>query len=149
MDLIATPTLDLAVGLHCTGDDTTGGPLNDALVRLYAASIDISDTTTLATLNADSATYQGYGDGTITWNTPSVNEDGLVEVIGTMAIFRPTGDDSPNNIWGLYVIGADTMAPLLLGEFNEPPIPMVDASSLIQITLRWRPNTTGVAAVVS
>ena len=57
--------------------------------------------------------YDGYADASVTWNLPSVNSAGVVEVVGSVKIFRPTDSSNPQTMYG--VVMKDSASINLLG----------------------------------
>lgn len=116
---------------------------------LYKTPIDLTTNPPLATFQAAIADYAGYAQGVVTWDTPSVSDDGTVEVIGTYDQFRPTDSVNPNGIWGVYFTAAIGGALVFFGQFDTAPLPMASALNQITITLRYRPADQSIVAYVS
>jgi hypothetical protein len=129
-------------------DTTSGGPFDAATVDLFQANITIAGNETLAELVAGVATYTGYAQGVITWDAPSVASDGTVEVVGTLAVFRPTGTAIKNVIYGAYIANAAASALLFAGNLTNPPVAMGSALDQISLTIRYRPATQSIAVEI-
>lgn len=129
--------------------DDVAGTLLGLKADLYQEPVDITPATPLATFTAVIANYTGYAQGAVTWEVPSVADDGTVEVIGNFAVWRPTDAVTPNNIWGIFFRAAIGGALLFAGQFDGAPLPMANALQQIAITLRYRPATNSVVVTVS
>jgi len=130
-------------------DTTTAGGLLDATVDLYQTPIAVTPETPLATFTAAVATFTGYAQGVVTWELPTVADDGEVEVIGTLPIWRPTDGVTPNQIYGMF-IRLDVGGSLAMaGQFDTPPLPMISALDSIICTLRYRPASGTLVVTVS
>ena len=147
MDLVPQVHLAICAVANAVGSDTTHSTLQHGTVRLCTADIAYDINTTLADINSNSPTYQGYADGTATFAAPNLSADGVVESLGSVHEFRPTGSDSPNTIFGLgFILGDGSLG--FTGRFDNAPIPMVDTTSVIQLTLRYRPEQDGIVSVI-
>jgi len=143
MDLTNTTKFELALALLATD---VGGTLAGAKVRLFIN--DALPVPASVVGDFDPATYTGHADKTITWLTPSIADDGHVEVIGTVPEFRPTDAVTPNTVFGAIIIDAGPVM-LLGGRFDDAPLPMESALDSIVITVRYRPDDQSIAVVVS
>lgn len=130
-------------------DTIAGGPLLGLLVDLYQTPIAITPLTPLATFLAAIATFVGYAQGTVTWALPSVADSGEVEVVGSLATWRPTNSVTPNQIYGAYASLAAGPTLALAGQFDTAPLPMVSNLDLIIATVRYRPSGTSMINYVS
>lgn len=148
MDFISYEALDLGVASIGIGNATTTHNLYGAKVRLFQVDVPLDRSTTLATLNSDSATFTGYAEKTITWNAPSRAVDGSIEVVGALSEWRPTDAVTPNNLFGAYVVNAAGEL-VLAGRFDDAPIPMADALDSLLLTIRWRPTTPAIGSTIS
>lgn len=148
MDFMAYEDLVLGVASIGTGNATTTHNLFGAKVRLCQGDIVPDSNTTLAALNADSATFTGYAEKTITWNAPSRASDGSIEVVGGLSEWRPTDAVTPNNLFVAYVVNAAGNL-VLAGRFDSPPIPMADALDSLLLTIRWRPTAGAIGNTIS
>lgn len=148
MDLRIYPAAEIGICNDAIGSSTAPGTLYHAKIRLFQEDIAIDQDTTLAILNAASATFAGYTDQTITFGPAGVSEDGAIEAIGTTPAYAPTDGVTPNNIWGIYIV--DQAGDLAFaGRFDSPPIPMVDATSHLTVILRYRPIDQTAAVTVA
>lgn len=127
--------------------DTTG-PYDGLSVDLFQVNIDINKNTPIAAFTDAVADYSGYAAGAITWETVSIADDGIVEVLGTVPVFKPTGTTVSNTIYGLYILNVGGTAVYFAGLFDEP-IGMGELTDRILLTIRYRPATNTVVVVVS
>lgn len=150
MDLIATQHLTVKCLEGAIGDtsSTAKGFLDSMKVRLFQTDLTPDANTPLGTLNSASATFNGYAEKTVTWADPSIADNGGVESLGILSEWRPTGSDTPNNIYGLYSLTGDGSLGLV-GRFDEAPIPMGSVLDQLTVTLRFRPLDGGTTAVIS
>lgn len=120
-------------------------------VGLIREDIPLDATTTLAECVAAIATYSGYAPKAVTWQpAASISDSGQAEVIGLVPEFRPTGAAITNSIYALFVYQdlADEM-PIFVARFDDGPLPMIAATSMIIVTLRYRMTQGGIVNVVS
>jgi hypothetical protein len=83
----------------------------------------------------------------VTWSAPTIGTDGLVELLGVIDEWRPTGDTTPNSIYGLYLVdGNDSLAAV--GRFDDPPVAMESALNKIEVVVRFQPTINLPVAVV-
>jgi hypothetical protein len=148
MDFISNDSFTIVAALDTTAVGSATGPLVGAVVRLFQANITPDKETSLATLNADSCTFVGYAEKAITWQLPSIADDGAVEVVGTTTQFRPTNSVTPNSAYGAYIVSAAGDLAFA-GRFDGAPLPMADAQDQITVTVRYRPIQAGLGVVVS
>jgi hypothetical protein len=125
------------------------GELTGTKVHLYKTALPVDGTTDLATFHTDEATFTGYAAKSITWLTPSVSDDGIVEVVGTVPEFRPTDSVAPNDIWGIYITDTAAATLLFCGQFDNPPLPMNGTTDAIVVTIRFRPADQSIAVQIS
>jgi len=119
--------------------DTTW--LGGASVGLYQTQITPTDQTVLADLTE--ANYDGYARKVShTWSPTFVDPNGLYSKQAQTLVFQPTGDDTMNTIYGLFVTGDDSTALLAVEPFDSP-IPLTGTLSNITITLRVGADATG------
>lgn len=149
MLVISSNHLDLQIAV--LGTDTTGteGYLKSMTVRLTKEDIDIQKDTPLADLVAAEADYDGYGAETVTFNAPSVADDGTVEVIGIIPEFRPTGSTTPNTVFNFFGVAVGDSSLALMGRFDGEGIPMGETTDAIVLTLRYRPSQAFDGVIVS
>lgn len=129
--------------------DDIAGYLDGLKVDLYQTAIAFGPTTPLATFTAAVCTYTGYAQGVVTWSTPTLADDGTVEVLGTLPVWRPTDGVTPNVAWGIYAHSGVGSVLYFAGQFDGAPLPMQSALQQITVTLRYRPATRTLAVVVS
>lgn len=142
-----TETQDSAIA-RATADTITPAPLFAAKCHLYKVSIPITKDTPLATLVAAAADYTGHTEPTITWADPTLSSDGVVEVLGTMTIFQPTGTTITNGIYGLFITDTAVAVLLFAGQFDNVPISMESPLDKLQVTIRYRPQTNSIVAYI-
>jgi len=118
-------------------------------VDLCTLDLSYDRTTTLADLTPGIPTYTGYAAGTVVWETNTIADDGTVEVLGTMPDFRPTDAVAPNIVYGMFCRAEPSGALMLLGRFDNAPLPMGKTTDVIKIVLRYRPATASIAVVIS
>lgn len=149
MDLVGNDWLDLRAAAAGAGSASIAtGTHYHAKISLFKADINPTRDTALATYVAGKADYAGYGDQTVTFNAPSRADDGEIEVVGTVPEFRPSSDTAPNTVFGFW----ETLGDGSLGfaaRFDGAPLPMGTALDAIVLNIRYRPEDTGSAAVVS
>jgi hypothetical protein len=142
--IITNDAFDAAVATQVAA---SGGPLNGAKLHLIQTPVPapLNRSTVLATLITAEATYTGYGAKSITWSTPTYNEAGQIEMLGTTAAFAPTGTSVTNNIGGWFL--TDTAGAVLecCGLFDGAPIPMASALNQLTPVIRYNPLTGGVS----
>jgi hypothetical protein len=134
--------------LDRAGDDVAGY-LTGVKLGLYQAALDITSSMTIAAIHAAQATFTSYVKTALVWDTPSVADDGTVEVVSHSITFRPTDAVTPNQIWGCWI--EDSTAALLYfaGQFDAAPLPMINALQQIIVTVRFRPATNTLVITVS
>lgn len=132
---------------RCAAD--IAGYLASAKIDLYTAVVPLSETTTKEMLEDLVADYNGYAQGTLTWQTPSISDDGVVESIGTCAVFVPSDALQPNSIVGAYVTGNDDGPLLFFGPLADSPISMNSTRDRLTVVVRYRPGTDSVTVIIS
>lgn len=148
MELQTFDQLIISMAEGDTSPGTTSPALYGAAVKLFGQNLTITPNTTLAELDAASMTFGGYAPHPITWGPVTIAEDGAYEVLGSVSPFAPTGDDSTQLAWGMYVTDhADRL--LLAGQFDAPPLNMASPMNVIQITMRHRPEASEPVVVIS
>lgn len=117
----------------------TLGYLVGLKIKLIKTHVNITPSTLVAELDAAQADFAGYALHVVTWLTPTISVDNVVEAIGTVPAWRPTDAVTPNVIWGFYAIDAVSGDLLFAGQFDTAPIPMDTAMREITVTIRYRP----------
>lgn len=145
MTLIETQVHQLARALE---DTATPASLFGALVHLYKTPLAITPSTPLATYTAAEADYSGYAAGAITWELPTVDNANVVEVLGTLPVFRPTSSVITNGIYGLYITDSGGTNLLFAGQFDSVPIAMESTLDKILATIRYRPAQASLVAYI-
>lgn len=80
----------------------TSAPFAAPTVGLYANSVPLNPSTTLAGLNP--ATFVGYAATVgMVWGTPYIDSDGSALVFGTVITQVCTAPTTPNTIYGFYL----------------------------------------------
>jgi hypothetical protein len=125
------------------------GLLAGVKLGLYQTPIDILPTTPLSTFTADKATFTSYVKTALVWDTPSVADDGTVEVVSHSITFRPTDAVNPNQIYGCWIEDSTAAFLYYAGQFDGAPLPMVNALQQIIVTVRWRPASNSLVVTVS
>lgn len=143
MTLIGNNAIDLVAYADLTA---LAGLLTGALVELFQNDVTPTRATLIGSYTV--ATYTGYANEAITWLAPSISDDGVAEIVGTVAEFRPTGSGVANNIYGAYVT---TSGGALIGavRFDNAPVPMAGVNDSILVTIRIRTQIGGLLALVS
>jgi hypothetical protein len=118
-------------------------------VDLTKSAVLVDGTAVKADFLAAIADYAGYAQGVVTWGTPSVSDDGFVEVIGNVPEFRPSGSGTPNDVWDAFFTEAVGAALLFCGQFDGPPLPMHGTTDAIQMVVRYRPADTSLVVQIS
>ena len=151
MQMLSSQYCDLQVGQGCTSIGTSTAPfMANALLQLVnTASITLNGSTALSSVSPFFGGYDGYAAETITWQPPSVNSGGGVEVLALPAIFRPTDSTAPQNMWGAVITDKAGVNLLFAMPFDAPPLPMTSNLNTISIFLQWQPHTLGAVVVVS
>lgn len=148
MDLTVMNGLRLKLAADSTGNDTVAGSLYHARVGLYQAQMTLNENMVKATIDSNSATFSGYGADTVTWGSPTIADDGAIEVLGTCPAWMPSDTVTTNNIWGLYAWCSDnTLA--FAGQFDSAPLAMEGPLDQITVTLRYRPDAEVPVVVIS
>jgi hypothetical protein len=125
------------------------GFLAGCKIALYQSPIDILPSTPLATFSAAEATYTGYAQVTLVYATPSVADDGTVEVVAHPITFRASDAVTPNIIYGCFVVDSTGAILYYAGQFDGAPLPLQNALQLIIVTLRYRPATNSIVCTLS
>lgn len=130
--------------------DDVAGTLAGAKVHMYETDLTLEPTLpSLADFVAAVATYTGYAAATITWGTPSIADDGTVEVVGTVPAFRPSADVAGKSVWGIWITDTTSATLLFAGQYDEAPLPMAATTDEILLVVRYRPADTSLVVVIS
>ena len=142
--------IDLELANNQTGHATPGtGLLDSASIGLVNSnSVQLNRNTEMADLLPVEGGFPGYARQEVTWNGASIADDGTVEAVGVVPEFRPSGS-STVSIWGLFMTSDVSTTLVGCGPVDNPPTPMVDGTSALVITMRWRPQTGGVTVDVT
>jgi hypothetical protein len=131
------------------GADVIAGSLTGAKVKLLKETVELSPTVLLADLVAAEADYTGYAEAAVTWSAVTRGDDGVIEFLGTVPEFRPTGTVLTNAIFGLFVVDALEAVVYMVAAFEGGPLPMESALDSIRLTLRYRPDSKQLVAFIS
>lgn len=103
----------------------SGGAFNGAKVGLFKNNINPTPNTVLADL--EPCDFDGYSLGSaVTWGTAYYPTGDAAAIPAGMQQFIATGNTTPNNVYGVYIVNGagDT---LLVSERLAEAIPIVDA----------------------
>lgn len=142
--LVMSIQMDLAALAAITG---AGGDLDGALVGLYKAGGPPTRETDLSALTE--ADYNGYAREAVTWDAPSIADDGTPEVLGSLGEFRPTNNLAPNpEILGAFLVeaGGDYRAG---AQYVSGPLAMVETTDVIRHVVRLRFAPDGLLVLIS
>lgn len=145
MELFEFNASELARALR---DTNAGSPLVGLKVDLTKESVPITSETVIGDLTAVIANFAGYAQGVVTWDLPSISSDGTVEVVGNLAVWRPTDGVTPNNIYNIYMTGGVSGDLLFAGLLDDAPVPMTNALSQLLVTVRYRPATKSLVVSI-
>ena len=129
-------------------DDIAGNMLG-CLIDLYQTPVPLNEDTALIDLQNVVADYTGYAQGLLTWQDPSIADDGEVECIGTCPVFRPTGTAVQNEIVGCFLTSDPAGGLLYFGPLDGQPISMHSATDSITVVVRYRPGTQSLTITIS
>jgi len=123
--------------------------------RFLAAEVDLFTNDILPTRELllgdyDIATYSGYAAEVVTWQLPSIADDGSPELVSDMLTFRPTGTAVVNTIRGGIL--RSVVAPTGLSgafRFDGAARPMGSPLDVINVILRLRLQLGGVVIDIS
>lgn len=129
---------------------TPDSVLRDILLAISAATTGDWDQATLHLYQNDfvpardsvpadftEADFDGYAAGAaISWNAPITNIQGDAEVTGPMNSFVATGDTTPNEIFGYYVLDAAGTG-LLWAERFDNSVSIVETGQGIAVVPRF------------
>lgn len=139
--LISNPTIELAYLA-----DLVAGAWAGAEVELFKSNTEVGRNVALGEFTL--ANYDGYAAEAVTFLAPSLADDGTPEVIATVGEFRPTGAVTPNDIYGILVLGA-LGEMLYQARFPDGPYPMDGLLTSILVTLRFRYGEGGLVVSIS
>lgn len=81
--------------------------LGSAVMRLFSGNITPGDSTTLATLLANEASFTGYTPAALTgWTTPTTDGSGAAVTTSTTGQFTGTSAGGTGNLYGYFVTNA-------------------------------------------
>jgi hypothetical protein len=129
-------------------DTAMGGTLAGLKVDLTQSNVAITPNTLLATLVAQIATFDGYAQGVVTWDLPSLDSTGAVVVVGNIPVWRPTDGVVPNTIYDAYATLATGGALAFAGLLDGAPIPLASALNQLQLIFRYYAAAQSMGVVV-
>lgn len=134
----------------CTSGTSSAPFMSGALIDLVNSnSITLNGATTLGSVSPLFGGYDGYADASVTWNLPSVNSAGVVEVVGSVKIFRPTDSSNPQTMYGVVMKDSSSINLLGAAPFDgNVGIPMQSALNTITLVLSYQPATASVVVTV-
>lgn len=148
MDLTITNALRLKLAADSTGNDTASGSLYHMRAGLYRTVTPNTPDSVKGDFDSSSATFTGYGADTISWQPPTIADDGAIECLGSLPAWMPSDTVTPNTIAGLYCWCVDnTLA--FSGQFDNQPIGMTGPLDQLTVTLRYRPDASVPTVVIS
>lgn len=127
--------------------DVAAGSLAGAELHLYTNNL-VFDPTTVVIGDLTEATFNTYAAVALTWDAPSVSDDGHAEIMSQQVTFRPTDALVPEDVYGFYVTdaGGDLIAG---GTFDGGPLPMRSTLDVSKMTLVYRFGNIGYVDVVT
>lgn len=102
-----------------TAEVGMSGAYNGATIHLFVNDFTPSPTSALGDFTDCTAT--GYTPGSVTWDTPSLNDNLQAEVYGNVfeTIFSAGATELPT-IYGFYLVGSDTTTLLGSARYDTP-----------------------------
>lgn len=146
---MATDLVMYEAALLHAADDTIAGYLTSLQGDLYQSPIDVDMNTPLSAFTSAVANYDGYAQKTVTWQAPSISDDGHVEVIGAFSSWRMTTENVDNSIFGIYLTGNVDNDLLFAAAFDPGPLPMESNMDQILTTIRYRPGPPSSIEIIS
>jgi len=149
MDLVTNDNFDIEAANAMTDSVLGASLLHGAECRLCQTNMPYDRSTPLDSLVGGEATYPGYSAGAVTWAPAGKSLDGTITILGTVPPFVDTGDSVTNQIYGMFLTNT-AFADTLIGcaGFDQAPIPMVDATGRILLTVEYQPEQGGVISVI-
>jgi hypothetical protein len=149
--LLESQSSQLGRALNDTGGNVgpLAGILNANKVHLGQTNIPITPTTPYATLSAQEAGFGAYAAQSLTWDVPSTAADGTVEVASTPLVFRPSDSSENDSIYNLWVSDSASAVWHLAGAIVNGPLPMGTALDQMIVTLRFRPASNSLVAIIA
>jgi hypothetical protein len=143
-----TPCLDTQALQLLELADIAAGSLMGVKLHLYQNNLVFNpDTVVLADLVE--ATFATYAAVVLTWDTPSVSDDGHPEIHSDRVTWRPTSSATPNDIYGYYITDAASAVLLAGGTFENGPLPMHSTLDAILTTIVYRLGEAGYCSTIS
>lgn len=127
--------------------DAIAGVLTTAKCKLFQNNYTPTPSSVVADFTA--ATYVGNATATLTFDAPSVSDDGHVETHATPAAWRPTNGVTPNTIYGLYITDTTGADLLFACRFDGAPLPMNDSLDVIITVITLRLAGSGISVEVT
>lgn len=132
MNVPVVPFVEALVKVMGTDSTLLGG----GHMGLIKAPFSSSDSITMGDITE--ANYEGYSR--VAYGNPSVpfvSNDGNVYVQGLTCVFQPTGDDSPNTIYGVFVVSGHDTATIQLTDGLDQPVPLATTANSLTIIPRF------------
>ena len=146
MQFDGSAALDAALLASATG---TGGILNGAKVGLTKALVDFDPNQPPGQVGTNECDYAGYARAAVTWNAPSISDDGQLEIVGTVPEFRPTDATVDNNAYQAFLVDSAGAKYLGSGQLDGNPIPMGTTLDALVVTMRFSVGSGGSVVSVS
>lgn len=140
MDLVTNDRFDL-LACNALRDSVLGAELlSGAEARLCVTDMPYDRNTPLDSLIGGEASFPGYAAKAVTWAPAGKSGDGTIMMLGTTTPFVDTGDSVENQIYGLFLTN-DAAPDTLIGcaRFDGAPLPMVDNTGRILVTIEYTP----------
>lgn len=135
--------------LIARANDDIAGYLADAEIGLYKGPVPLAEATTKTDVTTVEANYDGYAIANIDWQSPSIADDGEVEVVGIVPEFRPSGANVENEIYGCYIQANGDGEMYFFGNLDDAPVTMSDTNDALILTVRYRPGSESLTVTVS
>jgi len=137
LNIPVIPFLDAL--LVAMGTDST--LLGNGSIGLIREPFSSSDSITMADIteaNYEGYARQGYGNPSVAFT----GADGNEYVQGLTKMFVPTGSDSPNTIYGVFITNGDDSSTIQVTDAFDAPVPLASPANQITITPRFGINPT-------
>lgn len=133
---------EVLVGQAVGSASAAHGALYSCSIGCTSAALALSRTTTLAQMTAIECSFPGYARAVVAWNTPTRGPGGLMESLGTVAPFQPSGSTSPQNAYAIFgVLASGSLG--FCGSLDNAPVPLPDQFSILIVNPAFQPVTGG------
>lgn len=129
--------------------DAVAGSLDALAIDLVKINGPFGRNPDTAALVAGIADFTGYAEGVVTWEPPSLDDAGEVEVVGTCPAFRATGTTVTNQVYGVIVRNTAKTKMYFNGPIDGAPIDFLSALDQLIVTLRWKPATQALTVSIA